>query len=72
MNTQVAMKWTPERIRSLRRKMGVTQAAMGQRLGYRRRESIADLEAGKHEPNPQAQLLLDILAEEHGYVETDA
>ena len=71
MNTLVAMRWTPERIRTLRRKMGATQAAMGQRLGYRRRESIADLEAGKHEPNPQAQLLLDILAKEHEYAPAD-
>lgn len=55
------MKWTPEKIKALRKSLGLTQKEFADRLGYARRETIADFEAGTYSPNKQAQMLLDML-----------
>ena len=55
------MKWTPEKIRALRKALGLTQKEFADKLGYKRRETIAEFEAGKYEPNAQAEIILDIL-----------
>lgn len=58
------MKWTPEKVRALRKALGLTQKEMAERLGYRRRETIAEFEMGKYEPNAQVCIILDILEQQ--------
>ena len=58
------MKWTPERIKQLRKRLGLTQQKFADKLGYARRETVAELESGKFAPNKQAQILLDMIERE--------
>ena len=53
--------WTPEQIRALRKKLGLTQAELAQRLGYERRQTITDLEGGEYTPSGPVRRLLDVL-----------
>ncbi len=55
------MKWTPEKIKALRKTLGLTQKELADKLGYKRRETIAEFEAGKYEPNTQVCIILDLL-----------
>ena len=60
----VAIKWTGDRIRDLRQRLGLTQQEMAERLGYARYHSVSNLERGETEPTGPVQKLLDILEEE--------
>ena len=56
--------WTPERIRTLRKKLGLTQEEMAGRLGYSRQQTISELENGMYPPGPQVCIILDILEQQ--------
>ena len=64
MNDLLTMEktWTPERIRALRKAMGLTQAELASRLGYRRSRTITEFENGTATPTVQAGIILDMLA----------
>ncbi len=55
------MKWTPENIKALRKRLGLTQKEFAEELGYARRESVAELEKGAYGPSGPTQRLLDML-----------
>ena len=55
------MKWTPENIKALRKRLGLTQKEFAEELGYARRESVAELEKGDYGPSGPTQRLLDML-----------
>ena len=55
------MLWTPDRIRKLRTRLGLTQQALAVRLGIAV-TAISRWENGKHAPSPMACKLLDGLA----------
>lgn len=57
--------WTPERIRALRKRLGLRQEEMAERLGYSRQQTISELEKGLYPPGPQACIILDLL-DKHG------
>ena len=62
--------WTPERIRALRKRLGMTQDDFAAALGYSRKQSVSDLENGKMEPSgPAAELLRHLDA--HGPLPSD-
>ena len=56
-------EWTPERIRALRKAMGLTQPQFAEQLGYERFRTVTELENGTIQPTRQAQIILDMLAE---------
>ena len=58
------MKWTGERIRELRERLGLTQTELAERLGYSRYSSVSDLERGEQIPSRPVQKLLDVLEKE--------
>jgi len=55
-------KWDSERIRSLRRHLGLTQAEMADRLGTRQ-QTISEWEVGLYKPRGASTTLLSIVAE---------
>jgi len=55
------MLWTPEKIRALRERLGLTQQALAVRLGIAV-TAISRWENGKHTPSPMACKSLDSLA----------
>lgn len=57
------MRWTPEKIRDLRRRYGETQDDFRLRLGVTV-TSLAGWEQGRGRPTGSAQLLLDRLEED--------
>ena len=57
-------EWTPERIRALRHAMGLTQPQFAERLGYERFRTITELENGTRIPTRQAQIILNMLAQQ--------
>ena len=57
-------KWTGERIRELRERLGLTQAQFAERLGYSSYVMISYLERGEREPSGPVQKLLDVLEKE--------
>lgn len=61
------MKWTAERVRDLRERLGLTQAQLGKRLNVRQ-ATISDWELGKHAPSGAAVALLSMLEQQtrHG------
>ena len=62
------MKWTPENIRSLRKRLGMTQQELGDFLGYSQPQiRISELERGERNPSGAVQRLLDMLAEKYEY-----
>ena len=61
------MDWTPERIRALRKHLGLNQTEMAAKLGYSRQQSVSELEKGKHAPIPQIYIILSMLAEQSGF-----
>ena len=61
--TDTMQEWTPERIRALRKAMGLTQPHFAKRLGYERFRTVTELENGTIQPTKQAQIILDMLAE---------
>ena len=57
--------WTPELIRAFRLTLGLTQKELAARLFFSRRETVAELEAGKYQPNLQTIGLLSMLFKEN-------
>lgn len=55
------MKWMPEKIKALRKRLGLTQKEFADELGYARRESVAELERGDYSPSGPTQKLLNML-----------
>ena len=68
MSEDVDTKWTPERIRALRNKLGLTQAELAERLGLPTyggsAPRVADLESGRRRPSGPVVRLLDMLERE--------
>ena len=62
-----SFSWPPERIRALRKHLGYNQTQMAEHLGYSRQQTISELEHGESPPSRQTQIILDILAEKHGF-----
>ncbi|MBI2858139.1 MAG: helix-turn-helix domain-containing protein [Chloroflexi bacterium] len=55
-------KWDAERIRALRRHLGLTQSEMAGRLGTRQ-QTISEWEKGMYRPRGASATLLSIIAE---------
>ncbi|WBL36898.1 helix-turn-helix domain-containing protein [Tepidiforma flava] len=55
--------WTAEEVLALRRRLGLSQAAMARRLGVRQ-QTVSDWETGLHRPRGASARLLRLLAEE--------
>ena len=67
------MDWTPERVRALRKRLGLTQAEMARELGYSGNTRIAELETdadwGRAVSGPVGRLLDHL--DQRGPLETD-
>lgn len=50
---------TPAEIKALRKRLDISQAKLGKRLGVRQ-ATVADWERGKHPPSPMAEKLLKL------------
>ena len=59
------MTWTPERIRTLRKRLGLNQDEFAQAMGYGSKTRVSELENGKVSPTGPVARLLDHL-EAHG------
>ncbi len=59
--TEPRKKWTREAIRALRKRLGMTQKAFAEELGYSRYISVTELERGDYSPSGPAKRLLDML-----------
>ena len=56
------MEWTPENIRFLRKRLGMTQQELGDFLGYSQPQiRVSELERGARNPGRAVQRLLDML-----------
>ena len=58
--------WDKERIKALRRHLGVTQAKMAEQLGTRQ-QTISEWETGMYRPRGASATLLNIVAERSGF-----
>lgn len=56
-----ASTWSPEELKRLRKKLGMTQSEFGSRMGVRQ-ATVSDWETGKQSPSPMARRLLDRIA----------
>ncbi|MFQ5826698.1 MAG: helix-turn-helix domain-containing protein [Dehalococcoidia bacterium] len=56
------VEWDPERVRSLRRHLGLTQEELAQDLGTRQ-QTISEWETGMYRPRGTSATLLSIIAE---------
>lgn len=56
-----ASPWSPEQLKRLREKLGMTQSDFGSRMGVRQ-ATVSDWETGKQSPSPMARRLLDRIA----------
>ena len=66
------MSWTPERLKALRKHVGMTQAQMGEYLGYSKHGAqvrISELERGQKRVSGAVSRLLDMLAQQHDFKE---
>lgn len=70
--TEPRKKWTPEAIRALRKRLGMTQKAFADELGYSRYISVTELERGDYSPSGPAQRLLDMLEKQASAEDADA
>ena len=57
-------RWTAQRIRELRKKLGLTQTEFAKRLGYSHYIPVSDLERGEQRPSGPVQKLLHMLEKE--------
>ncbi len=60
------MNWDTERIRALRRYLGVTQTELADVLGARQ-QTISEWETGMYKPRGPSATLLTIIAERAGF-----
>ncbi len=67
-----APHWDAERIRALRRRLGLSQREMAEELGTRQ-QTISEWETGQYEPRGTSARLLQIIAERarFGYLEEE-
>ena len=65
------MDWTPDRVRALRKRLGLTQAAFADALGLARYQSVNELEAGRTAATGAVARLLDLF-DAHGLLRPDA
>jgi DNA-binding transcriptional regulator YiaG len=56
------LKWDSERVRALRRHLGLTQRELADRLGTRQ-QTISEWEKGMYRPRGASSTLLSIVAE---------
>ena len=56
------LKWDSQRIRALRRHMGLTQRELAERLGTRQ-QTISEWEKGMYQPRGASSTLLSVVAE---------
>ena len=54
-------RWPGPAIRTLRDRIGVTQAVMAEWLGYAVPRSVSDLENGRQKPSTSVCILLDLI-----------
>jgi len=59
------MEWTPERIKAMRDRLGLSQPAFAEALGFTRAASVSDLETGRSAATGPTARILDAIAE-HG------
>jgi len=59
-------EWDSERIRALRRHLGLTQRELADRLGTRQ-QTISEWELGLYQPRGASATLLSIVAERAGF-----
>jgi len=60
------LKWDSQRIRALRRHMGLTQRELAERLGTRQ-QTISEWETGMYKPRGTSITLLSLVAERAGF-----
>ncbi len=58
--------WDAQRVRALRRHLGLSQAQMAQDLGVRQ-QTVSEWETGRHRPRGAAARLLSLVAERAGF-----
>ena len=56
------VKWDSERIRTLRRHMGLTQSELAEKLGTRQ-QTISEWEKGMYQPRGASSTLLSIVSD---------
>lgn len=54
--------WTAERVQSLRRRLGLSQAAFAEEMGVRQ-QTVSEWETGRYQPRGASVRLLGMLAE---------
>ena len=60
-------QWDSQRIRALRRHLGLTQREMASRLGGTRQQTISEWELGLYTPRGASATLLSRVAERAGF-----
>jgi DNA-binding transcriptional regulator YiaG len=58
-------EWTPEQVRALRARLGLSQEAFARRIGTRQ-QTISEWETGARRPRRMSRRLLRMVAEESG------
>lgn len=56
--------WDSHRVRALRQRLGLSQAAFAQELGVRQ-QTVSEWETGRYEPRGASSRVLSMLAERH-------
>ncbi|MCR4406958.1 MAG: helix-turn-helix domain-containing protein [Anaerolineae bacterium] len=64
---KVEYEWDAERIKALRRYMGMTQQELSEELGTRQ-QTVSEWETGKYRPRGGMNRLLTLVAERVGFV----
>ena len=67
----MTMDWTPDRIRALRKRLGLNQDEFAEAMGYGSNSRISELENGHVEPTGPVARLLDHLSA-HGVLSPPA
>lgn len=60
------IQWDKQRVRALRRHLGLTQAKLAEELGTRQ-QTISEWETGMYQPRGPSATLLTIVAERSGF-----
>lgn len=66
MNPKLVYDWNADRIRALRRYMGLSQQQMSERLGIRQ-QTVSEWETGMYQPRGGMVTLLTMVAEREGF-----
>jgi DNA-binding transcriptional regulator YiaG len=61
-----APEWDAERVRALRRHMGMSQEGLADELGTRQ-QTVSEWETGRYRPRGASSRLLSIIAERAGF-----